>query len=57
MPHGVLFRGNKEAGIRKKMIEKNLLDAVIGLPNKLFANTDIPVCLVIFSNFPHHKLV
>ena len=49
MPHGVLFRGNKEAGIRKKMIEKNLLDAVIGLPNKLFANTDIPVCLVILK--------
>lgn len=46
LPHGVLFRGQKEADIRKKLLEKNLIDAVIGLPDKLFLNTDIPVCIL-----------
>lgn len=49
LPHGVLFRGAKEAAIRKKLIEKNLIDAVIGLPDKLFMNTSIPVCLLILK--------
>ncbi|MCZ5654257.1 N-6 DNA methylase [Escherichia coli] len=36
MPHGVLFRGSSEGKIRQKLIDENLLDAVIGLPEKLF---------------------
>lgn len=48
MPHGVLFRGGKEAVIREKLIRSNLLEAVIGLPNNLFYSTSIPVCLLIF---------
>lgn len=48
MPHGVLFRGGKEGSIRQCLIEKDLLEAVIGLPNKLFYSTTIPVCLLIF---------
>lgn len=49
VPHGLLFRGNKEGQVRQKLIEKNLLDAVIGLPDKMFMNTSIPVCLLILK--------
>lgn len=48
MPHGVLFRGGKEGAIRECLIRKDLLEAVIGLPNNLFYSTTIPVCLLIF---------
>ncbi|RGG63434.1 hypothetical protein DWW96_10860 [Eubacterium sp. AF17-7] len=47
LPHGVLFRGANEGKIRKQLIEKNLIDAIIGLPEKLFFNTQIPVILLI----------
>lgn len=49
LPHGVLFRGGKEEQIRKKLIEGNLIDAVIGLPKKLFLNTTIPVCILVLK--------
>ena len=49
VPHGLLFRGASEEAIRQKIIENNLLDTVVGLPDKLFLNTDIPVCLMIFK--------
>lgn len=49
LPHGVLFRGSKEGKIRQKLIEKNLLDAVIGLPANLFFGTSIPACIMIFK--------
>ncbi|MDQ0894486.1 type I restriction-modification system subunit M [Agromyces ramosus] len=48
MPHGVLFRGGREAEMRQYAIENELLEAVIGLPNNLFYSTSIPVCLLIF---------
>jgi type I restriction enzyme M protein len=48
MPHGVLFRGGKEGVIRQCLIERDLLEAVIGLPTNLFYSTSIPVCLLIF---------
>lgn len=46
LPHGVLFRGQREGEIRKKLLEENRVDAVIGLPEKLFLNTQIPVCIL-----------
>lgn len=49
VPHGVLFRGAAEGQIRKKLIEENLLDAVIGLPEKLFYGTGIPAAILIFK--------
>lgn len=49
LPHGVLFRGQAEGDIRRKLIENNLLDAVIGLPSNLFTNTGIPVCILVFK--------
>lgn len=49
VPHGVLFRGSAEGRIRKRVIEDNLLDAVIGLPANLFFGTGIPAAILIFN--------
>jgi type I restriction enzyme M protein len=49
VPHGVLFRGGAEGRIRQKLIEDNLLDAVIGLPANLFPTTSIPVAILVFD--------
>ena len=49
VPHGVLFRGSSEGTIRQKLIEENLLDAVIGLPSNLFFGTGIPAAILIFK--------
>lgn len=48
LPHGALFRGGAEGEIRKQIIQKNLLDAVIGLPSKIFYGTSIPSCIMVF---------
>jgi type I restriction enzyme M protein len=48
-PHGVLFRGGAEGRIRRALIEENLLDAVVGLPQQLFPSTGIPVAMLIFD--------
>ncbi|KAE8438449.1 type I restriction-modification system subunit M [Vreelandella piezotolerans] len=48
VPHGVLFRGSAEGKIRQKLIEEKLLDAVIGLPEKLFYGTGIPAAVLVF---------
>ena len=49
LPHGVLFRGASEGKIRERMVELNLLDAVIGLPGNLFYGTSIPACILVFK--------
>ncbi len=49
VPHGVLFRGSSEGQIRKKLIDDNLLEAVIGLPANLFFGTGIPAAILIFN--------
>ncbi|WP_024609543.1 N-6 DNA methylase, partial [Pseudoalteromonas sp. TB64] len=49
VPHGVLFRASSEGKIRKQLIEENLLDTVIGLPEKLFFGTGIPAAILIFK--------
>ena len=48
VPHGVLFRGSSEGKIRTKLIDEGLLDAVIGLPEKLFYGTGIPAAILVF---------
>ncbi len=47
-PLGVLFRGSAEGKIRKIIVEKNYLDAVIGLPANMFFSTNNPACLMVF---------
>lgn len=49
LPHGTLFRGAAEGNIRRQLIEKNYLDGVIGLPEKLFLATNIPVALLVLK--------
>ena len=49
LPHGVLFRGGKEEIIRRKLIEDDNIDAVIGLPANLFYSTGIPVCIIVLK--------
>ncbi len=49
VPHGVLFRGASEGVIRQKIIEENLLDAVIGLPTNLFFGTGIPAAILVLK--------
>ena len=54
VPHGVLFRGVAEGRIRRKLIEDNLLDTVIGLPGNLFPTTSIPVAILLFDRSREH---
>lgn len=49
MPHGVLFRGHAEATIRKALIKRGYIKAIIGLPANLFYGTGIPACLIVLD--------
>src|SRR3546814_247099 len=49
LPHGVLFRGGKEANIRTKLLKDGHIDTVIGLPPNLFYSTGIPVCILVLK--------
>lgn len=56
LPHGVLFRGASEGVIRKYLIEeKNVLDAVIGLPANIFYGTSIPTVILVFKKNRKNK--
>lgn len=57
VPHGVLFRGSSEGVIRTKLIEENLLDAIIGLPSNLFYGTGIPTAILLFKRKKKDKSV
>ena len=49
LPHGVLFRGNKEGEIRKNLIERGYIKGIIGLPTNLFYGTGIPACILVID--------
>jgi len=49
LPHGVLFRGGAEEGIRTKLLKDGHIDTVIGLPANLFFSTGIPVCILVLK--------
>ncbi len=49
LPHGVLFRGGKEETIRKKLLNDDNIDAIVGLPANLFYSTGIPVCILVLK--------
>ncbi len=49
LPHGVLFRGNAEAEIRRALVRKGYIKGIIGLPANLFYGTGIPACIVIMD--------
>ena len=49
LPHGVLFRGNREADIRKSLLRRGFIKGVIGLPANLFYGTGIPACILVID--------
>ena len=49
LPHGVLFRGNREADIRRNLIRRGLIKGIVGLPANLFYGTGIPACIVVID--------
>lgn len=49
LPHGVLFRGNAEAEIRRNLIRSGVIKGIIGLPANLFYGTGIPACLILLD--------
>jgi type I restriction enzyme M protein len=49
LPHGVLFRGNAEETIRRNLIERGVIKAIIGLPANLFYGTGIPACIILLD--------
>jgi type I restriction enzyme M protein len=49
LPHGVLFRGNAEAEIRKNIVERRYIKGIIGLPPNLFYGTGIPACIIVLD--------
>ena len=57
LPHGVLFRGNAEANIRKNIIQRGYVKGIIGLPPNLFYGTGIPACIIVLDkeNAPSRK--
>ena len=55
VPHGVLFRRGAEKIIRKRVIDENLLDAVIGLPENIFLGTGVSTCILIFKKNRKNK--
>ena len=55
LPHGVLFRGNAEADIRKKLIDKHYIKGIIGLPANLFYGTGIPACIILIDKENAHS--
>lgn len=54
LPHGVLFRSNKEAVIRRNLIKRGLIKGVIGLPANLFYGTGIPACIIVIDKENAH---
>lgn len=49
LPHGVLFRGNSEATIRKNIVDRGYIKGIIGLPANLFYGTGIPACILVID--------
>ena len=54
LPHGVLFRGNAEADIRRNLVRKGYIKGIIGLPANLFYGTSIPACIVVIDKRDAH---
>lgn len=55
LPHGVLFRGNTEADIRKNLIRKGYIKGIVGLPANLFYGTSIPACIIVLDKEDAHN--
>jgi type I restriction enzyme M protein len=56
LPHGVLFRGSSEGKIREALLKEDFIEAIIGLPEKLFYNTGIPASIIIINKSKPQEL-
>ena len=54
LPHGVLFRGNREADIRRELVRRRYIKGIIGLPSNLFYGTGIPACILVIDKENAH---
>jgi len=54
LPHGVLFRGNVEATIRREIVKRGYIKGIIGLPANLFYGTGIPACILVLDKENAH---
>lgn len=54
LPHGVLFRGNAEAEIRRNLVRRGYIQGIIGLPANLFYGTGIPACIIVIDKKDAH---
>ncbi|MCQ6281074.1 class I SAM-dependent DNA methyltransferase [Bacillus sp. EB600] len=61
LPQGVLFRGSKEGDIRKKLLESNMLECIIGLAGNLFYGASLAACILVLKKSKpltmHHKVM
>src|SRR5665811_2003587 len=55
LPHGVLFRGNAEAQIRREIVRRGYIKGIIGLPANLFYGTGIPACIMVIDKENAHN--
>lgn len=56
MPHGVLFRGGVEKAIREGIVNDDIIEAIIGLPQHLFYGTGIPACVLVINRRKKREL-
>ncbi len=56
LPHGTLFRGGTEGSIRQKLLEKDIIEGIVGLPSALFYNTGIPASVWIINKSKPERL-
>jgi type I restriction enzyme M protein len=57
LPHGVLFRGNAEAEIRRNLVKRGYIKGIIGLPANLFYGTGIPACIIVIDKEAAHTRI
>jgi type I restriction enzyme M protein len=51
LDQGALFRAGAEGEIRGKVVEKDLVECVVSLPEKIFYNTGAPGCLIFLNKY------
>lgn len=54
LPHGVLFRGNAEADIRRNLVRRGYIKGIIGMPANIFYGTGIPACIIVIDKQDAH---
>lgn len=56
VPHGLLFRGGRERDIRKRIVDDKAIRGIIGMPDRMFLNTSIPVVIMALQKEPSDSI-